>query len=249
MKINPVREPRVPGLLFVFIALSILVHSTMLLLSNKTAIAVSEPNFGNPIISTVLVTANTQPSDNVPQHKAATVTKPRNNTDQAAREQANTTSATSPLVLSKTPVESTAKENATNKQNEPQQTDVIETQQSTTLSSETPISSDSTFAAQQRDKQRNYLLGKLHSRLSQYLTYPLRARKRGWQGKVMVALHINEHGQLNKPQLARSSGYTLLDHSAIDAVGKLQHISMPQHLGPPQAMDLLLPINYQLQEG
>jgi len=101
----------------------------------------------------------------------------------------------------------------------------------------------------QRKNQRNYLLGELQNRLSRYLTYPLRARRRGWQGEVRVAFHINEQGQLNHVRLARSSGYPLLDHSAVTAISKLKHIALPNTLGRPQAMELQLPVRYELREG
>ena len=110
-----------------------------------------------------------------------------------------------------------------------------------------PTSNES--LANQLEKQRNYLLGELQSRLNHYLVYPIRARKRGWQGEVMIAFHVNTHGQLNNVRLEKSSGYSLLDRSAITAIDKLGHITLPERLGPLQAMELLLPVSYQLHEG
>lgn len=101
----------------------------------------------------------------------------------------------------------------------------------------------------QTSAQRNYLLGEVQNRLSRYLTYPQRARRRGWQGEVMVAFQINTRGMLNNVHLAKSSGYSLLDQSAIAAISKLEKITLPEKLKPLQAMELLLPVSYQLREG
>ena len=104
-------------------------------------------------------------------------------------------------------------------------------------------------AASQLDKQRNYLLGELQSRLNRYLVYPIRARKRGWQGQVIVSFNINERGQLNNVRLAKSSGYSLLDRSAITAIAKLENIALPNFMGRLQAMELQLPVRYELRES
>jgi protein TonB len=104
------------------------------------------------------------------------------------------------------------------------------------------------------DSQRNFLLGQIHDQLSRHLYYPQRARRRGWQGEVLIAFHINREGQLGDIRLARSSGYPLLDNSAMAAMHKVKAIPFLQQTDNPrrlgwQAMDLQLPVLYQLQEG
>ena len=104
------------------------------------------------------------------------------------------------------------------------------------------------------DSQRNFLLGQIHDQLSRHLNYPQRARRLGWQGEVLIAFHINREGQLGNIRLAHSSGYTLLDRSAMAAMHKVKTISPLTQSGLPhqpgwQAMDLQLPVVYQLREG
>lgn len=109
-----------------------------------------------------------------------------------------------------------------------------------------------------RETQRNYLLGQIHNMLSRHLSYPLRARRRGWEGEVLVGFHISREGLLNNIHLARSSGYALLDRSAMAALRKVKTIPLQglrQRANAVfqqtdlQAMDLQLPIIYQLHEG
>jgi len=102
--------------------------------------------------------------------------------------------------------------------------------------------------------QRNFLLGEIHNQLSRHLQYPLHARRRGWEGEVLLGFHINREGLLGNIHLARSSGYALLDRSAINALRKIKTIPFMQQSDSTleagfQPMDLQLPVIYQLHEG
>lgn len=50
--------------------------------------------------------------------------------------------------------------------------------------------------------------------------YPSLARKREWQGTVILKVHINRNGRARSVSIHRSSGHSVLDHSAIRAVRK-----------------------------
>lgn len=65
----------------------------------------------------------------------------------------------------------------------------------------------------------------------------------------MIAFDINVGGQLNNVRLAQTSGYSVLDRSAVNAINKLEKIYLPDTLGRLQAMELKLPVRYQLHEG
>jgi protein TonB len=71
------------------------------------------------------------------------------------------------------------------------------------------------------DAPANHLLGELETRLARYLSYPPLARRRGWQGTVLLAIVIEPDGQFEGVQVARSSGYDLLDRSALEALQRL----------------------------
>lgn len=50
--------------------------------------------------------------------------------------------------------------------------------------------------------------------------YPRRARNQGWEGKVMLQLHIDPTGRVESAIIQESSGYAVLDTSAMQAVEK-----------------------------
>jgi protein TonB len=103
------------------------------------------------------------------------------------------------------------------------------------------------------EAQRNFLLGQVHNLLSRHLQYPLRARRRGWEGEVLLGFHVDHQGLLGNIHLARSSGYASLDRSAINALRKVKTIPLQQGDATLEAgfrpMDLQLPVIYQLHEG
>jgi len=49
-------------------------------------------------------------------------------------------------------------------------------------------------------------------------SYPRAARKRGWQGTVVLSVFVGEAGQVENLWVLNSSGYNLLDNSAVNAV-------------------------------
>ncbi|MCA9499478.1 MAG: energy transducer TonB [Nitrospira sp.] len=48
--------------------------------------------------------------------------------------------------------------------------------------------------------------------------YPRMAREQGWQGKVVLRTHISADGTVTSATVQESSGYSLLDESAVQAV-------------------------------
>ncbi|NPB04698.1 MAG: energy transducer TonB [Thermotogae bacterium] len=49
-------------------------------------------------------------------------------------------------------------------------------------------------------------------------TYPRRARREGWQGTVVVQVILNSNGTIKSLNLVKSSGYPILDNTALNAV-------------------------------
>ncbi len=77
--------------------------------------------------------------------------------------------------------------------------------------------------------------------------YPSVARRRGWQGRVRIALHVEADGDLTDIHLLESSGYPLLDRAAVKNVTELRTVpAVSQWLGGHD-MDVILPVRYQLQ--
>jgi protein TonB len=54
--------------------------------------------------------------------------------------------------------------------------------------------------------------------LRRYVSYPYRARQQGWQGRVLVAVCLKPDGSLEKADVVASSGHSLLDESALQAI-------------------------------
>lgn len=59
---------------------------------------------------------------------------------------------------------------------------------------------------------------------AEYLTgekppYPKRAERNGWEGTVLLTLLINANGEVEKVEIAKTSGYEILDRRACESVG------------------------------
>jgi len=88
--------------------------------------------------------------------------------------------------------------------------------------------------------------GRLRDAMTPYFTYPMLARRYGWQGRVQVGLRVEPDGHLSHIRIARSSGVRLLDNAAIAA---LNHIdALPDAVGwlDGHHFDMVLPIDYRL---
>lgn len=48
--------------------------------------------------------------------------------------------------------------------------------------------------------------------------YPMIARRKKWEGIVMLKLYVDKNGKINEIILAKSSGYKILDESAVQSV-------------------------------
>ncbi|MCA9219007.1 MAG: energy transducer TonB [Planctomycetales bacterium] len=75
--------------------------------------------------------------------------------------------------------------------------------------------------------------------------YPELARQRGWQGTVLLRLSIDESGQVVRVEIARTSGYDLLDAEAVTTVRQWQ-AAPARRRGRPVSMDVYLPVRFVL---
>lgn len=96
---------------------------------------------------------------------------------------------------------------------------------------------------------RNQLLGELRTRLSHYLTYPPLARSRGWEGTVLLGLRVEPDGQLDKIRLERSSGYAVLDNSALNSLKQIDKLVEARAWLEGHSVDMQLPVIYRLIEN
>lgn len=96
---------------------------------------------------------------------------------------------------------------------------------------------------------QNHLLGVLKTRLSQYLTYPPLARHRGWEGKVLLGLHVEPDGRFERIRIERGSGYAVLDDSALDSLKRLDNLVEARVWLGGRSIDMQLPVIYKLIEN
>jgi TonB family protein len=65
---------------------------------------------------------------------------------------------------------------------------------------------------------RGLFIGQVRQRVANAKYYPRIARRRGMEGQPVIAFTLNKNGRLMKVDLARTSGYQLLDQAALEAV-------------------------------
>lgn len=250
--VMPTRFNNVSGILFVFVVLSFLVHGGAFLFSLDSVAQLPESRFGTSVISTLLAPTNNKPATASALKQTTPADKKRQAVKTPALKQEKTPStmvSTKASTITTTNIDATTLQTKTKPATKKLHNKPLSTETTKTKTTNTATPSPTQSLANQQARQRNYLLGEMQNRLSQYLIYPQRARRRGWQGQVMVAIHITHRGQLDNVRLAKSSGYPLLDDSAMIAITKLGQISLPESLGPLQAIDLILPVSYQLRES
>ncbi|MBI5556403.1 MAG: energy transducer TonB [Deltaproteobacteria bacterium] len=73
------------------------------------------------------------------------------------------------------------------------------------------------------------------------ISYPLLARKKGWEGKVLVSFIICENGRVADLHIVKSSGFEVLDNNAVTTIKKLEPFPCP-----PVRAELIVPVVYSL---
>jgi TonB family protein len=77
--------------------------------------------------------------------------------------------------------------------------------------------------------------------------YPAIAKLRGYEGVVLVNAEILPDGRVGNTAISKSSGYTILDQSAMEAV-KLWKFEPAKKAGKPFAIRVKLPIKFVLHD-
>lgn len=94
----------------------------------------------------------------------------------------------------------------------------------------------------------NNMVQYLNAEFRARFKYPLVARKRGWQGKVIVALDVSEAGDIHNINIKQSSGHTILDKNAVRTFREIGSIN---GLGKDYQHNykLDIPVIYKLTKG
>ncbi|MEN6318407.1 MAG: energy transducer TonB [Syntrophaceae bacterium] len=82
----------------------------------------------------------------------------------------------------------------------------------------------------------------IRDKILRNVSYPDAARRKGWQGKVLLSFIITADGSARALKIIKSSGFTMLDKSAIAAVKDTAPFPKP-----PVEAQLVIPIIYHLE--
>lgn len=77
--------------------------------------------------------------------------------------------------------------------------------------------------------------------IEQSLSYPPRARKMGWTGRVVVCFQVLKNGRVDKVRIKSSSGYEILDNNVIETIREVEPFPRP-----PEWVEISMPIIYRL---
>lgn len=256
----------VPRLLLGFVTLSLLIH-TLLIIPGNDAEPLSISQLGTPYIRAVLsheptatdsteqiesteIQTNNPPvaqTRETPTHNSIQTPEPRGQPTEVRETSTPSPAATETRervsmnkVTTETPAEPPSK--------------LADNESPDTTHQATPAAEKHTQKSAGSERQidaaqHNYLLGQLQNQLSRYLTYPLRARRRGWEGEVLLGLRLDSEGQLHDIHLLHSSGYALLDRSALKALARIERLQLPANAPPLQPTHLQLPVIYRLSKS
>lgn len=112
-----------------------------------------------------------------------------------------------------------------------------------------PVAAAAPVRASDEQALRQQLLPLLQEQLQRHFSYPPLARRRGWQGEVMLAFTLHPDGLISRRRIAHSSGHGLLDRAALAALEHVQRLSLQHTHTPPRSLEMELPVRYQLTEG
>jgi len=73
------------------------------------------------------------------------------------------------------------------------------------------------------------------------ITYPERARRMGWEGRVILSFTVYESGQIGDIRLVKSSGFAVLDEGALEGLKKTRFSK-----AVPVRLSVVLPVEYRL---
>ncbi len=79
--------------------------------------------------------------------------------------------------------------------------------------------------------------------------YPATARRRNWQGDVILQFTLMPDGSIVHIRINKSSGYPVLDEAAMDVMSKIKSERQLALVLNGNSLDHLLPVSYRLQDA
>jgi len=87
-------------------------------------------------------------------------------------------------------------------------------------------------------------LNRIREIVQSYLSYPIIARRMGWEGTVVVRFVLTSEGKVRKVDVEKSSGFEILDRNALEVI-KLASKDFPK---PSKDVVVVIPVVYRLEE-
>ncbi len=94
---------------------------------------------------------------------------------------------------------------------------------------------------------RSKVLSHVQTDFSEHFYYPMLARRKGWQGNVLIGFWVEANGAISNARITQGSGYPLLDESALTALQKLQRVPHATEWLNGTRIELSLPVLFRLQ--
>jgi protein TonB len=93
------------------------------------------------------------------------------------------------------------------------------------------------------------LINSLQAALMPHFSYPLLARRRGWEGIVRIGVRVEANGSLTRLHLVEPSPYDVLNTAAMKSLSRLARLPKAADWLHGGHIDLVLPVEYRLLEG
>ena len=110
-----------------------------------------------------------------------------------------------------------------------------------------PIKQDDATGRKQPDRRGDSTLAIPHQEGNPKPLYPEIARRRGYEGTVRLEVEVSASGGVKKVRVKQSSGYEVLDRSALDTVKEWRFIPA-RFGGMPVKSTVIVPITFKLKE-
>jgi protein TonB len=110
-----------------------------------------------------------------------------------------------------------------------------------------PIREDDATETKQPDKRGDSALAIPHQEENPKPSYPELARRRGYEGTVRLKVEVLASGKVGRIWVKKSSGYEILDRSALKTVKDWRFI--PARFGNiPVKSTVIVPVTFQLED-
>ena len=106
-------------------------------------------------------------------------------------------------------------------------------------------SEENEIIAQEYYKKNNRAFYKMGTLNNPHPNYPLIARKKGWQGRIVLQVSVDSKGLVEKITILKSSGYEILDNESTNTIKRWKF--KPAVIGDKPVNDVLeIPIKFVL---